>query len=197
MSALGDPDLDANVSAAIKFQHGILQAQSLTATLFPANETNSTLVGPIGPGDNDAQVLYNATVTGTSSERRVVQDGASRHVLAALLAASLALLLAGWATRPRVDVLPRSPGSIALDIALIAGGNLMSRLPKDSGSQSPEELITALGGPGTCFWLGWGVLPDEEGKAVGGENEGGVSQFGIFVVDEDEGPMEITQRHTA
>lgn len=30
------------------------------------------------------------------------------------------------------------------------------------------------------------MLPDEEGRACGRENEGGVSQFGIFIVEKEE-----------
>jgi hypothetical protein len=40
--------------------------------------------------------------------------------------------------------------------------------------------------PETWFWLGWGILPDLEGRETGGENEDGVGQFGIFVVDKEE-----------
>ncbi|KAI1429621.1 hypothetical protein F5Y12DRAFT_796543 [Xylaria sp. FL1777] len=184
MSALGDPSSSASVVAAIKFQHGIIQAQTLAQTLHPANQTNATLAEPIGPADNNARPLYNATVTDAESRRRVVQDATSTHVLVALLSISLVLFLVGWAGNPRTDVLPRSPTTIASVAALIAGGNLLSYLHPDA--QSLEDIIAALGGPKARFWMGWGNLPDEEGRLRGGENEAGVSQFGIFVVDEEE-----------
>jgi hypothetical protein len=192
ISALGDPSANANVTAAIKFQHGIILAQVLAALLVPANETNATLAGPIGHGDNDAQLTYNATVTATASRRRVVQDAASTHILAAMLTTTLVLFVIGWMTSPRTDVLPRSPTSIVSAMALVAGGNILDRLPGDTPLRSPEEIATTLGGPEIWFWMGWGTRPDEEGRATGGENESGVSQFGIFVVSKEE--MALAQK---
>ncbi|KAH8164935.1 hypothetical protein CIB48_g3306 [Xylaria polymorpha] len=186
VSNLGDPDPStrASVIAAIKFHHGIITAQLLRSTLAPANTTNSTLAEPIGPGDNDAQPHYNATVTDPTGRRRVVQDAVSTHVLAALLATTLVLFIIGWAGTTGTDVLPRSPTTIASSAALIAGGNVLAHVPADA--QSLEDIIAALGGPRARLWMGWGNLPDEEGRLTGGENEAGVSQFGIFVVDEEE-----------
>ncbi|KAI0440985.1 hypothetical protein F4803DRAFT_577051 [Xylaria telfairii] len=184
MSALGDPSASVSVEAAIKFQHGIIQAQTLTEIYAPANTTNSTIAEPISPGDNDARPLYNATVTDATGRRRVVQDAVSTHILVALLAITLVLFIIGWAGTTGTDVLPRSPTTLASVAALIAGGNLLDRLPTDA--QSPEDILAALGGPGARLWMGWGNLPDEEGRLTGGENEAGVSQFGIFLVDEEE-----------
>ncbi|GAW27135.1 hypothetical protein SAMD00023353_7400150 [Rosellinia necatrix] len=203
-SALGDPSASAGVAAAIRQQHGLMQAQTLAQALAPANETDSTVARPSGSGGgpaaaNDAEPRYNATATTTTAaaaagrRRRVVQDAASTHALVALLAAALVLSVAGWAGSPGTDVLPRSPTTIASAAALAAGGNLLARLPPDAGgARSPEDVIAALGGErgrggcGARFWMGWGNLPDEEGRLAGGENEAGVSQFGIFVVDEEE-----------
>ncbi|KAI0430131.1 hypothetical protein F5Y09DRAFT_308547 [Xylaria sp. FL1042] len=187
ISALGDPSATDSVIDAIKFHHGIIQAQTLTANLVPANETNATLAEPIALHDNDARPRYNATVTDATSRRRVVQDAVSTHVLVALLGVTLVLFLAGWASSPGTDVLPRSPTTIASVAALLAGGNIFSRLQHcaaDGGS--PEDINAALGGPDAWFWMGWGNMPDDEGRALGGENEAGVSQFGIFVVDKEE-----------
>ncbi|KAK3294578.1 uncharacterized protein B0H64DRAFT_343955 [Chaetomium fimeti] len=45
-----------------------------------------------------------------------------------------------------------------------------------------EELLK-----GARFWMGWGTVPDVEGRKVGGgENEGGASRFGIHVVWQQE-----------
>ncbi|KAI0903198.1 hypothetical protein F4823DRAFT_568935 [Ustulina deusta] len=183
ISALGDPSANGDVIDAIQLHSRIILAQTLTAIRGPANETNATLAEPIGPGDNDAQRIINATATNT--RRRVVQDVASTHILVALLATTLILFVIGWATSPRTDVLPRSPTTIASAVALLAGGNIFDRLPPDTPLLSPEESASALGGPETRFWMGWGNLVDKEGRQNGGENEGGVSQFGIFVVDKD------------
>ncbi|KAI0549248.1 hypothetical protein F4679DRAFT_547958 [Xylaria curta] len=186
MSALGDPSMNDDVIAAIRLHQGIILAQRFRGLLAPANETNVTLVGPISPGDNDAQRVINATMTDATGRRRIVQDAASTHILVALLATTLVLFVIGWATSPSTDVLPRSPTTIASAAALLAGGNIFDRLPQGTPSLSPEEIVSALGGPKTRFWMGWGNLRDKEGIGNGGENEGGVSQFGIFVVDEDD-----------
>jgi hypothetical protein len=40
---------------------------------------------------------------------------------------------------------------------------------------------------GVRFWMGWGTVTDWEGREVGGgENEGGVSRFGIFVLPDEQ-----------
>ncbi|KAI1733996.1 hypothetical protein F4680DRAFT_471456 [Xylaria scruposa] len=186
LSALGDPSMNDDVIAAIRLHRTIIMAQRVRGLLVPANETNVTLVGPISPGDNDAQRMVNGTVTNTTGRRRIVQDAASTHILVALLATTLTLFVIGWVTAPSTDVLPRNPTTIASIVALLAGGNIFDRLPKNRPFLSPEEIACALGGPETQFWMGWGNLKDEEGIEYGGENEGGVSQFGIFVVDEEE-----------
>ncbi|KAI1126924.1 hypothetical protein F5Y10DRAFT_243779 [Nemania abortiva] len=186
ISALGDPSANADIEAAIKFQQGIIQAQRLTALRVPANQTNATLAEPIGPGDNDAQSRFNATVVDATSRRRVVQDAASTHILVALLAAALLLFIVGWAASPSTSVLPRKPTTIASAVALLAGGNLFSYLPIGGPWLPPEEIAQVLGGTDARVWMGWGNVPDEEGRLNGGENEAGLCRFGIFVVDEDE-----------
>lgn len=104
----------------------------------------------------------------------------------ALLLAAAVLLLLGWATLPRTNVLPdRSPTTVAGAVALLAGGNLLERLPGDVEWRNKEDIRDALG-RGTKLWLGWGLMPDEEGIAMGNENENGVSRFGIFAMPPDE-----------
>ncbi|KAI0117912.1 hypothetical protein GGR51DRAFT_500525 [Nemania sp. FL0031] len=186
MSALGDPSANAEIEAAIKFHQGVIQAQKISGIRVPANETNSTLTQPISPGDNDARSRFNATVVDATSRRRVVQDAASTHILVALLAAALVLFIVGWVASPSTSVLPRKPTTIASAAALLAGGNLFAYLPADGPSVSPEEIVAALGGPDARVCMGWGNVPDEEGRLNGGENEAGVCRFGIFVVDEKE-----------
>ncbi|KAI1305436.1 hypothetical protein F5Y03DRAFT_151944 [Xylaria venustula] len=185
LSALSEPSASADVMAAIQFQQKLLETQALAALRVPANMTNSTLAGAIGPEDNDAQPTYNATVIDATSRRRVVQDATATHILVSLLSTALVLFIVGWATRPSTAVLPRRPTSIASVMALLAGGNILSRLPADAQRLSREDIATAAGDAEARFYMGWGNLPDEEGQLMGGENEAGVSQFGIFVVDKD------------
>ncbi|KAJ2981190.1 hypothetical protein NUW58_g6748 [Xylaria curta] len=156
VAALGDPSASPNISAAIKFHHSIFLAQELATKLAPANETNATLAEPI---------------VDSTSRRRVVQDAASTHILAALLAAALILFVLGWVFGPSTSVLPRNPTTIASAIALLAGGNLFAHLPSNGSWLSPEEIAAMLGDSDARFWMGWGNLPDEEGMLTGGENE--------------------------
>lgn len=190
-SALGDPSRDADVAAALRFQHGVLAAQALHANRAPlANVSAVDAVLAEGEmetsGREGAPYTYRATATDGVGRRRVVQDPASTRVLEVLLLAAAALLLLGWATLPRANVLPdRSPTTVAGAAALLAGGNLLARLPEDAEWRSRRDVRGALG-RGTRLWLGWGLMPDEEGIAMGNENENGVSRFGIFAVPPDE-----------
>lgn len=194
--ALGDPARDEEVAAALRFQHGIVAAQGLHANRAPpanVSAVDAVLVNRTGmvtatghDVDSGPRYMYGATVTDAVGRRRVIQDAASTRVLEALLLAAVMLLLVGWATLPRTNVLPnRSPTTIAGAVALLAGGNLLEHLPEDAEWRGKEGVRTALG-PGTRLWLGWGRMPDEEGIAMGNENENGVSRFGIFVVPPDE-----------
>lgn len=194
LSALGDPSRDAEVAAALRFQHGVLAAQALHANRAPpanVSAVDAVLASGEGmaPGGLDGGArgyTYRATATDSAGRRRVVQDPASTRVLEALLLAAAVLLLLGWATLPRTNVLPdRSPTTVAGAVALLAGGNLLERLPEDAEWRSKKDIREAVG-RGTKLWLGWGLMPDEEGIAMGNENENGVSRFGIFAVPPDE-----------
>ncbi|KAI0528381.1 hypothetical protein GGR58DRAFT_527268 [Xylaria digitata] len=196
ISALGDPSAITNVADAIELHRGIYMAQLLAQNLGPANETNALVAefhtNPVEPDSNDASLIRNTTVTAAVGRRRIVQDAASTHILVALLATTLTLLIIGWLTGPPTSILPRRPTSVGSVMALVAGGNLLGRMPADAHLRSPEKVGAALGGTETGLWIGWGTLPDEEGILYGGENEGGVSRFGIFVVDKEE--MELTSK---
>ncbi|KAK0655014.1 hypothetical protein B0T16DRAFT_362050 [Cercophora newfieldiana] len=174
-SDLGDLAADERIGEAIKFQHGIIVAQSLTFAQQPANISNATFADP-KPSDNDAQLLFNAVVTHHEARRRVVQDALSTRVLQGLLGATLVFLILSWIFMKRTAVLASSPTTIASQAALIAGGNLLSLLPEDAQLRGPEEIAAALG-PGTRFRMGWWAAADD-----GGECEGGSSRFGIFGV---------------
>ncbi|KAI0156556.1 hypothetical protein GGR57DRAFT_84884 [Xylariaceae sp. FL1272] len=186
IAALRDPSMDRDVSAAIQTHSNMILAQRLRAYLAPANETNATLAGPIKLGDSDAQPMYNATVIDRTGRRRVVQDALATHILAGLLAAALVLFIIGWITSPPTDVLPRSPTSIASNLALVVGGNIMEKVWARAPFRSPEEMAEALDEPDTRICMGWGTVPDEEGMSYGGENEGGIVQFGIFVAKKED-----------
>ncbi|KAK8133558.1 hypothetical protein PG984_005570 [Apiospora sp. TS-2023a] len=186
MSDLGDPSADGRVVDAIKFHHSVILAQGLADGRDPGIVTNTTiLTAPNRTGQTDKDLIYNATMTGRS-KRRVVQDATATRILEALVGTSLVLFVLGWIKLPRTDVLPRdNVTSIASVVALIAGGNLLSYLPWDAQQLGSEaEIIKALrGGPGLRLWMGWGLVPDVEGRMHGNENEAGESRFGIFAAD--------------
>ncbi|KAI0199409.1 hypothetical protein F4808DRAFT_471695 [Astrocystis sublimbata] len=182
---LGDEAANEKVADTIRFQHGIIQAQNLARGLVPASTSNVTLTSDSSM-TNDAQPVYTGKVT-DPTRKRVVQDAASTRILEALLGASLVLLIVGWVFTHQTDVLPMAPTSIAAVAALIFGGNLLEKLPADAQWRSQDEIAAAFGkGGNTKIWLGWGLVPDLEGRAMGGENENGVRRFGIFVVDEED-----------
>ncbi|KAK7975754.1 hypothetical protein PG989_014217 [Apiospora arundinis] len=195
MSDLGDEAANQKVADAIRLQHGIIQAQNLAQQRIPAQWSNVTLSPPFASkNDSDALARYEAVVTDTSARRRVVQDAASTRALEALLGAALILLVIGWIFMHQTDVLPRTPTSIASVAALVAGGNVLDKLPPDAEWRSRAELAAALRAsssnidPGgePKFWIGWGLVPDLEGRAAGSENENGFRRFGIFAVGEEE-----------
>ncbi|KAK4236997.1 hypothetical protein C8A03DRAFT_35073 [Achaetomium macrosporum] len=73
------------------------------------------------------------------------------------------------------------------------GGGGGGKAGGGEGGQEEEKGNTGLGDLERArFWMGWGTVPDWEGREDGGgENEGGVSRFGIFVVwDKEEGGKE-------
>ncbi|KAK7965289.1 hypothetical protein PG988_010293 [Apiospora saccharicola] len=198
ISDLGDEAADAKVFDAIRFQHGIIQAQNLGNSRASANNPNATTLATNSSSriglDDEGFTLYNATATDTSGQRRrIKQDPASTRALQGLLGASLVLLIISWLfTYRETNVLPRPPTSIASVAALIAAGNLLSKLPPDAQRLDREAFAAALGvGSGekmTKYWIGWRTVPDLE-------NGGKTRRFGIFAVeegddDEDEEPTE-------
>ncbi|KAK7949768.1 hypothetical protein PG988_016407 [Apiospora saccharicola] len=159
ISDLGDEAADAKVFDAIRFQHGIIQAQNLGNSRASANNPNATTLA-----------------TNSSSRIGLDDEGFTLWLF----------------TYRETNVLPRPPTSIASVAALIAAGNLLSKLPPDAQRLDREAFAAALGvGSGekmTKYWIGWRTVPDLE-------NGGKTRRFGIFAVeegddDEDEEPTE-------
>src|SRR3569833_2662944 len=154
---LGVEDADAAVADAIRYQHGILHAQTLAAARhLPAAESNATLA-PGTSDTNDAQPRYAAmaTIMGVAGGQREVMDAPSTRALQALLGVALAGVLVGWVALPRPAVLPRtSTGALASVAAVVAGGNLLDLLPAEAARRGDAGVAAALG-PTTRFWLGW------------------------------------------
>ena len=94
-------------------------------------------------------------------------SAASTRALEALLGAALALLVVGWLRMRQTDVLPLAPTTIASVAALIAGGNLVEKLPADAAWRRRADVAAALRAAGaTEFWIGWGLVPDLEGRVA-------------------------------
>lgn len=191
LSDFGDPTANEKVAEAIKFQHNIIMAQTLAQQRVDARWSNVTLTSATlatSANISDADMKYPANITDPYSRQRVVQDAASTHALTALLGIALVLLIISWIYLPNTDVLPRAPTSIASVAALIAGGNLLDKLPPDAQQEWCDDSdIAAALGENTKFWLGWGLVPDVEGQEMCNENENGIRRFGIFAVEpEDE-----------
>ncbi|KAK5659699.1 hypothetical protein OQA88_909 [Cercophora sp. LCS_1] len=170
-SHLGDPERHREVIDAIKFQHGIIQAQVLNTNRMPANVSNSTLPQGFEEGDNEANRVINATVISPEARRRIVQDIASTRVLQVLLGVTLALLIVNWVLGGGARVMSGSPTSLATRAAVVSGGDMLALFPKGSEWMSDKELEGLW--EGRRYKLGW-----ERGGFV---DEGAGDRFGIFV----------------
>jgi hypothetical protein len=207
LASLGDPSATDTVVQAIKKHNGIIQAQHFAQTLREANQTTTTLTPAMlqaNPNATDDMPLYSGTATTPEGEgtRRVVQDRTSTRILQALLGCVMLLVVVGWAFMRQTDVLPRTPTTIASVVALLAGGNLFEVAQMRGGGGSNEGRDEKVweelkgggdgggegnwgrrGSKGVRFWMGWGTVTDWEGREIGGgDNEGGLSRLGIFVL---------------
>lgn len=163
ISAIGDPTQADVVLNAIRFQHGIIEAQVLssnyrvdvnsprvkenpTAVLTPTIANNST--------SNDS-TSYSATLTYPFGRQRVVQDPTATAILVALLLSISILLIMNRVFGSNEPALPRSPSSVGSVLALLAGGNILEHL-YDEGPEPMDwnDVKTRLGEECQIF-LGW------------------------------------------
>lgn len=181
---LGSSDQSAQVVKAIKAQYGALVAQIMN---FQArNPANTSL--PNTP------LSGNAT---NPSRLRVVQDAASTHTLAALLATMLVLSIIGSVLMNTDHVLPKNPGSIAAMASLLADSNFLDHFRSLPASRDPNDGSLARTLFSNCrFHLGWldaGSPPesDEPTESVGAR--GNKEIFTIYLVEGDKNGEE--QQH--
>ncbi|KAH8883502.1 hypothetical protein GQ53DRAFT_846924 [Thozetella sp. PMI_491] len=186
VSSLGNASASEEIGEAIKFHHGIIQAQNLAQQRVIANDSTALQENPRQSTDEQKRSLYSATVIDPTSRLRVKQDAASTHVLAALLGAALVLTVLSWILMPPTSNIPaRSPNTIASMVTLVAGGNLRELLAPRMEKYGYREVSAALGDR-TRYWMGWGMVPDQEGMSKGGENLNRLSRYGIFAIPEEE-----------
>ncbi|KAK9421631.1 hypothetical protein SUNI508_05561 [Seiridium unicorne] len=163
IASLGDDSQKFVVADSIRFHHRIIRAQI----------ASSSYRGPVNPrqgeraadmevvGSLNETLTHPATITDTSTRRRVVQDPVSTRIIEALLGATLVCSIIGWVLMRETNVLPRSPTSIGSVAALLADGNLFEYLPPDAAWLTKEELARVFG-KDAVFSLGWG--PGHEGS---------------------------------
>jgi hypothetical protein len=178
---IGDPSQSQVVIDAIKFQHGIVHAQYLSANYrMDINSRNITenITGILRP-----DVFFNATsgkpaefpavLTYPFEKHRVVQDTTATAVLEALLLSILILSILGWWLYPTISALPRSPTSVASVLALLAGGNLLEHIYDGSSDLLCWEDLESRLGKDSRFYLGWGPSTSDEDSQ---------RRFGIWMV---------------
>lgn len=182
LSAIGDPTQADIVLNAIRFQHGIIEAQILsnnyrvdinsprvkenpTAVLIPTISNNST--------SNDS-TSYSAILTYPFGRQRVVQDPTATAILVALLLSISILLIMNRVFGSNEPALPRSPSSVGSVLALLAGGNILEHL-YDEGPEPMDwnDVKTRLGEE-SHLYLGWDPSNTDE--------EFEQRRFGIWII---------------
>lgn len=96
----------------------------------------------------------------TYSRERIVQNATSTYVLVGLLALMLVCLGVVFLLTPVDAVLPKSPGSIAARMSLIAGSQLVKDLRKGQVPESSSVTVDARVPKATR--MGW--WPEEDGR---------------------------------
>ncbi|KAF2967504.1 hypothetical protein GQX73_g6066 [Xylaria multiplex] len=165
VSYLGDTSKVSAVVESIQFHHRILAVQILDQQWRFQNRNLSDSL------NLDIPTVLNATARDPSGRNRVVQDVVATRVLQSLLSATLVCLGVNWFLMRNVDVVPRSPTSIANWMALLADGNLDDFLPRDAGQMPLDKISRWCFGLDAVFYLGFRKSP-VSGKDV----------LGIYVV---------------
>ncbi|GAB1313733.1 hypothetical protein MFIFM68171_03943 [Madurella fahalii] len=168
-SLLTDPNQKDRVAEAIRHQHGIIRAQSLSTDYrrpFEAEGTVKLSLGSpnlvhasTGPTSSPASVIE-ATVTDPHGRTRLIQDARSTRILEGLLGAILLFSTAGWillamssADQDKVaQVWGKSPTCIMNVMALLAESNIFDLLPpsQDGHGKGTEQVFE-----GCRFKLEW------------------------------------------
>ncbi|KAK3337622.1 hypothetical protein B0T19DRAFT_413193 [Cercophora scortea] len=193
VSALGNVSRVEEVQAAISFQHGVVLTQRLARDCRVSVGTSNTTVGaelfPTISTTNSDDGIYHAQVTDPYGKRRLVQNPVATRALQGLMCLILGLGITGWVLDgpARGKVLPRSPGSVASVVALLAGGDVLGCLLQNRGCGERwrwvglDDVRDVFGddrGAG-WFWMG---------RGPSGENCEKEGRFGIWatMLEEDE-----------
>ncbi|ETS75935.1 hypothetical protein PFICI_12879 [Pestalotiopsis fici W106-1] len=129
ISIISNPTQSKVVIDAIRLQHGIIEAQFLSANYrvdmnspkATENATNVLIPTLLNGSTTGNSTNYPATVTYPFGRQRIVQDHTATTILEVLLLTILILSALSWWFGPREAALPRSPTSVASVLALLAG----------------------------------------------------------------------------
>ncbi|RWA08297.1 hypothetical protein EKO27_g6811 [Xylaria grammica] len=166
-SYLGDASKVSAVVDSIKFHHSIILVQLLDQQWRYDNRTSVESQDPDIRPVWDRPTVFNATARDPHGRSRVVQDVVSTRVLQSLLAVTLVCLGVNSFLMRNVDVVPRSPTSIANWIALLADGNLYDFLPPNAGHMPLDQISRWYFGQDAVFYLGFRKSPVSGKKVLG------------------------------
>ncbi|KAI0101332.1 hypothetical protein GGR51DRAFT_574979 [Nemania sp. FL0031] len=180
LNDLGNISKAAEVAEAIRFQHGIIRAQTYKALWRDAPNPNGTIMNP-----NGGYIQFKDDRTRTAkiekaqATRRLALNPTATRVLEALLATVLILHILSAALAPPANILPRSPNYIASVFAMLVDGNISKFLPSDlSKAKGLEEVARDyLFAEGRVCYLGW--------KQPNGQ-ETGEPRYGIWILTREE-----------
>lgn len=121
---------------------------------YYSDESYERALNTMGPNDS----MRNITGTLTFTRERVVQDATSTYVLIGLLSLMLVCLGLVFIFSPTGPLLPKSPGSIAARMSLVAGSQFVrdlreERIPRDFSRMKDNNISKAA-----C--LGWWTEDD-------------------------------------
>ncbi|OTA91436.1 hypothetical protein M434DRAFT_388618 [Hypoxylon sp. CO27-5] len=162
---LGDEGHKDDVIGAIKKQHGILRAQTISSGAgsrrrFDNTTTDPSFVQqkpPTRPPNTQADLYY--------AGRRVVQHSATTYVLITILVLVLLLnMLVIWRSEKEGyrHAIPKPPGSIAAVASLFADSTFIHNLPENSQWTSESRLEKHF--QGKAFRMGWFARVDDDGE---------------------------------
>ncbi|KAI3318739.1 hypothetical protein HD806DRAFT_548883 [Xylariaceae sp. AK1471] len=179
ISYLGDASRAPEVVDSIQFHHRIIVVQVLDQLWRYDNQTSAGHYLPVW----DKPTIFNATARDPYGHNRLVQDVVSTRVLQSLLSTALICLGVNWYLMRNVDIVPRSPTTIANWMALLADGNLENFLPQNTAQMPLRQISRWYFGQDAVFYLG------HRKSHVSGKES-----LGIYVVSQHSGLDKPTER---
>ena len=167
---LGDDRKASAVADSIRFHHRVLIAQYVSRQWRFRNyeeAQNASGVQDLLPLTTNKSTIINAKAYDPAGHTRVVQDTASTRILQSLLAITFVCSGINWFLTRNMDVIPRSPTSIASVLALLADGNLNDFLPRNACHMSLDDVSRNCFGKDAMFSLKRRTCPDTGKEVLG------------------------------